>query len=120
MIPLILFAFSASTFAGDIRSCEERRQEVQSKIEMAKSHNDSYRMKKLERSLSYINQYCTKESVQAEREIEVSKRTLKVKEAEAELQESIAKGKDAYKIEKKRLKVERAKQDLDLAKKHMK
>ncbi|EKT57107.1 DUF1090 domain-containing protein [Providencia burhodogranariea] len=103
---------STSTMAAKPQNgCDIKKQEIETQIEYAKKHNNTYRIAGLQTALDNVNTYCTPESLYRDSQKDVAEKLEKVQEREAELSEEKQKG-NSNKIAKRERKLQEAQAEL--------
>lgn len=112
-IALMIFTLSAvSVFAqSKLIGCAAKRAEIQSQMDYAQKHGNSYRLEGLKKALRETSVHCTDHSLQREREANIRKQERKVAEREEALQEARRDGR-TDKVHKASRKLEEAQQEL--------
>ncbi|MHB2092613.1 DUF1090 domain-containing protein [Pantoea dispersa] len=107
----ILFSLSGSLLAAE-SLCQQKQQDIQREIEMAKQHDNQRRVTGLERALTEVRANCTDEKLKSAHAERIEAQQHKVAERERELQQDRQEGKDQEKIGKRERKLEEARQEL--------
>lgn len=111
IIALFFLAFSQTSAAAALTGCAAKKQEIQTQLDYAKSHNNQNQIHGLEKALTEVQDHCTDESLLKERTAKVNEKKEKVNERLAELQEAKEIGR-LDKISKKQKKLEDAQEEL--------
>ncbi len=111
LLGAILFSLSGSLLAAE-SLCQQKQQDIQREIEMAKQHDNQRRVTGLERALTEVRANCTDEKLKSAHAERIEAQQHKVAERERELQEDRQEGKDQEKIGKRERKLEEARQEL--------
>jgi len=111
LLGAILFSFSGSLLAAE-SLCQQKQQDIQREIEMAKQHDNQRRVTGLERALTEVRANCTDEKLKSAHAERIEAQQHKVAERERELQQDRQEGKDQEKIGKRERKLEEARQEL--------
>ncbi|KTR91442.1 Protein YqjC [Pantoea dispersa] len=111
LLGAILFSLSGSLLAAE-SLCQQKQQDIQREIEMAKQHDNQRRVTGLERALTEVRANCTDEKLKSAHAERIEAQQHKVAERERELQQDRQEGKDQEKIGKRERKLEEARQEL--------
>lgn len=111
LLGAILFSLSGSLLAAE-SLCQQKEQDIQREIEMAKQHDNQRRVTGLERALTEVRANCTDEKLKSAHAERIEAQQHKVAERERELQEERQDGKDQEKIGKRERKLEEARHEL--------
>ncbi|PPC71344.1 DUF1090 domain-containing protein [Pantoea dispersa] len=111
LLGAILFSLSGSLLAAE-SLCQQKQQDIQHEIEMAKQHDNQRRVTGLERALTEVRANCTDEKLKSAHAERIEAQQHKVAEREHELQQDRQEGKDQEKIGKRERKLEEARQEL--------
>ncbi|NIG15795.1 MULTISPECIES: DUF1090 domain-containing protein [unclassified Pantoea] len=111
LLGAILFSLSGSLLAAE-SLCQQKQQDIQREIEMAKQHDNQRRVTGLERALTEVRANCTDEKLKSAHAERIEAQQHKVAERERELQQERQEGKDQEKIGKRERKLEEARQEL--------
>ncbi|MDI9768739.1 DUF1090 domain-containing protein [Pantoea dispersa] len=111
LLGAILFSLSGSLLAAE-SLCQQKQQDIQREIEMAKQHDNQRRVTGLERALTEVRANCTDEKLKSAHAERIEAQQHKVAERERELQQDRQEGKDQEKIVKRERKLEEARQEL--------
>lgn len=111
LLGAILFSLSGSLLAAE-SLCQQKQQDIQREIEMAKQHDNQRRVTGLERALTEVRANCTDEKLKSAHAERIEAQQHKVAERERELQQDRQEGKDEEKIGKRERKLEEARQEL--------
>ncbi|XIH85812.1 DUF1090 domain-containing protein [Pantoea sp. SGAir0430] len=111
LLGAILFSLSGSLLAAE-SLCQQKQQDIQREIEMAKQHDNQRRVTGLERALTEVRANCTDEKLKSAHAERIEAQQHKVAERERELQHDRQEGKDQEKIGKRERKLEEARQEL--------
>ncbi|WP_153001963.1 DUF1090 domain-containing protein [Pantoea dispersa] len=111
LLGAILFSLSGSLLAAE-SLCQQKQQDIQREIEMAKQHDNQRRVTGLERALTEVRTNCTDEKLKSAHAERIEAQQHKVAERERELQQDRQEGKDQEKIGKRERKLEEARQEL--------
>lgn len=111
LLGAILFSLSGSLLAAE-SLCQQKQQDIQREIEMAKQHDNQRRVTGLERALTEVRANCTDEKLKSAHAERIEAQQHKVAERERELQQDRQEGKDQEKIDKRERKLEEARQEL--------
>ncbi|WP_288420980.1 DUF1090 domain-containing protein [uncultured Pantoea sp.] len=111
LLGTILFSLSGSLLAAE-SLCQQKQQDIQREIEMAKQHDNQRRVTGLERALTEVRANCTDEKLKSAHAERIEAQQHKVAERERELQQDRQEGKDQEKIGKRERKLEEARQEL--------
>lgn len=111
LLGAILFSLSGSLLATE-SLCQQKQQDIQREIEMAKQHDNQRRVTGLERALTEVRANCTDEKLKSAHAERIEAQQHKVAERERELQQDRQEGKDQEKIGKRERKLEEARQEL--------
>ena len=110
LLGAILFSLSSSLLAAE-SLCQQKEQDIQHEIDMAKQHNNQRRVTGLERALTEVRAGCTDEKLKSAHSERITAQKHKVAERERELKEERQDG-DKDKIEKRERKLEEAQHEL--------
>lgn len=112
-IALLVFTLPAlSAIAqNELTGCDAKRAEIQSQMDYAQQHGNTYRLEGLKKALRETSAHCTDRSLQREREADIRKQERKVAERENALQEARRDGRKD-KVNKASRKLEEAQQEL--------
>lgn len=108
---LALFSLSGSLMAAE-SLCQQKEQDIQHEIAMAKQHNNQRRVNGLERALTEARAGCSDDKLKAAHQTRIKAQREKVAERERELKEERQEGDDKEKIAKRERKLEEARQEL--------
>lgn len=111
LLGLALFTLSGSLMAAD-SLCQQKEQDIQHEIAMAKQHNNQRRVNGLERALTEVRANCSDNKLKASHQARIKAQREKVAERERELKEERQEGDDKEKIAKRERKLEEARQEL--------
>ncbi|ARF51570.1 DUF1090 domain-containing protein [Pantoea stewartii] len=111
LLGIVLFSLSGSLMAAE-SLCQQKEQDIQHEIEMAKKHNNQRRVNGLERALTEVRAGCTDKKLKASHLEKINAQKQKVAERERELKEERDEGHDKDKITKREHKLEEARQEL--------
>jgi len=111
LLGLALFSLSGSLMAAD-SLCQQKEQDIQHEIAMAKQHNNQRRVNGLERALTEVRANCSDNKLKASHQARIKAQREKVAERERELKEERQEGDDKEKIAKRERKLEEARQEL--------
>ncbi|MBK4783606.1 MAG: DUF1090 domain-containing protein [Pantoea sp. Pent] len=111
LLGAILFSLSGSLLAAE-SLCQQKQQDIQREIEMAKQHDNQRRVTGLERALTEVRANCTDEKLKSAHAERIEAQQHKVAEREREMQQDRQEGKDQEKIGKRERKLEEARQEL--------
>ncbi|KGD83616.1 uncharacterized protein DUF1090 [Pantoea sp. PNA 14-12] len=111
LLGIVLFSLSGSLMAAE-SLCQQKEQDIQHEIEMAKKHNNQRRVNGLERALTEVRAGCTDKKLKASHLEKINAQKQKVAERERELKEERDEGHDKDKIAKREHKLEEARQEL--------
>ena len=111
LLGIVLFSLSGSLMATE-SLCQQKEQDIQHEIEMAKKHNNQRRVNGLERALTEVRAGCTDKKLKASHLEKINAQKQKVAERERELKEERDEGHDKDKIAKREHKLEEARQEL--------
>lgn len=92
--------------------CQQKEQDIQHEIAMAKQHNNQRRVNGLERALTEVRANCSDNKLKASHQARIKAQQEKVAERERELKEERQDGDDRDKIAKCERKLEEARQEL--------
>ena len=92
--------------------CQQKEQDIQHEIAMAKQHNNQRRVNGLERALTEVRANCSDKELKASHQTRIKAQREKVAERERELKEERQEGDDKEKIAKRERKLEEARQEL--------
>ena len=92
--------------------CQQKEQDIQHEIAMAKQHNNQRRVNGLERALTEVHANCSDNKLKASHQARIKAQREKVAERERELKEERQDGDDKEKIAKRERKLEEARQEL--------
>ena len=92
--------------------CQQKEQDIQHEIAMAKQHNNQRRVNGLERALTEVHANCSDKELKASHQARIKAQREKVAERERELKEERQEGDDKEKIAKRERKLEEARQEL--------
>ena len=112
LLGAILFSLSGSLLAAE-SLCQQKEQDIQREIDMAKQHDNQRRVTGLERALTEVRAGCTDEKLKSAHAERIASQKHKVAERERELQEERQDGEDKDKIEKRKRKLEEAQHELE-------
>ncbi|ORM73862.1 hypothetical protein HA48_07040 [Pantoea wallisii] len=110
LLGAILFSLSGSLLAAE-SLCQQKEQDIQREIDMAKQHDNQRRVTGLERALTEVRAGCTDEKLKTAHADRIESQKHKVAERKRELQEERQDG-DKDKIEKRERKLEEAQHEL--------
>lgn len=111
VLGLSLFSLSASLLAAP-SLCQQKQQDIQREIAMAKQHHNQHRTEGLERALAEVRDNCSDDKLKASHQQRIKEQQGKVAERERELQDERTKHDDRDKIAKRERKLEAARQEL--------
>jgi len=111
LLGLALFSLSGSLMAAE-SLCQQKEQDIQHEIAMAKQHNNQRRVNGLERALTEVRASCSDNKLKASHQTRIKAQREKVAERERELKEERQEGDDREKIARREHKLEEARQDL--------
>jgi len=111
LLGIVLFSLSGSLMAAE-SLCQQKEQDIQHEIEMAKKHNNQRRVNGLERALTEVRAGCTDKKLKASHLEKINAQKQKVAERERELKEERDEGHDKDKTAKREHKLEEARQEL--------
>ncbi|WP_239953660.1 DUF1090 family protein [Pantoea sp. Z09] len=113
LLGLALFSLSGSLMAAE-SLCQQKEQDIQHEIAMAKQHNNQRRVNGLERALTEVRANCSDDQLKTAHQTRIKEQREKVaeRERERELKEERQEGDDKEKIAKRERKVEEARQEL--------
>ncbi|POW58989.1 DUF1090 domain-containing protein [Candidatus Pantoea alvi] len=111
LLGLALFSLSGSLMAAE-SLCQQKEQDIQHEIAMAKQHNNQRRVNGLERALTEVRANCSDNKLKASHQARIKAQQEKVAERERELKEERQDGDDRDKIAKCERKLEEARQEL--------
>jgi len=111
LLGLALFSLSGSLMAAE-SLCQQKEQDIQHEIAMAKQHNNQRRVNGLERALTEVRANCSDNKLKASHQARIKAQREKVAERERELKEERQEGDDKDKIAKRERKLEEARQEL--------
>ncbi|HAB23887.1 MULTISPECIES: DUF1090 domain-containing protein [Pantoea] len=111
LLGLALFSLSGSLMAAE-SLCQQKEQDIQHEIAMAKQHNNQRRVNGLERALTEVRANCSDNKLKASHQARIKAQREKVAERERELKEERQDGDDKEKIAKRERKLEEARQEL--------
>ncbi|OQP31882.1 DUF1090 domain-containing protein [Pantoea latae] len=111
LLGLALFSLSGSLMAAE-SLCQQKEQDIQHEIAMAKQHNNQRRVNGLERALTEVRANCSDDKLKTAHQARIKEQREKVAERERELKEERQEGDDKEKIAKRERKVEEARQEL--------
>ena len=111
LLGLALFSLSGSLMAAE-SLCQQKEQDIQHEIAMAKQHNNQRRVNGLERALTEVRANCSDNKLKASHQARIKAQREKVAERERELNEERQDGDDKEKIAKRERKLEEARQEL--------
>ncbi|OCG16900.1 hypothetical protein A9G24_00650 [Gilliamella sp. App6-5] len=114
----LLGLFSLGAYASEHAeglTCESKKQTIETQIEYAKKHNNSHRVKGLEKALHDVNKHCSNDDLEAKYKKNVSDKSNKVAERTQALAKAKAKGNE-HKIAKQQAKLAEVEQELNEAK----
>lgn len=111
LLGLALFSLSGSLMAAE-SLCQQKEQDIQHEIAMAKQHNNQRRVNGLERALTEVRASCSDSKLKASHQARIKAQREKVAERERELKEERQEGDDREKIARREHKLEEARQDL--------
>lgn len=92
--------------------CQQKEQDIQHEIAMAKQHDNQRRVNGLERALTEVRANCSDSKLTAAHQERIKAQQDKVAERERELKEERQEGDDREKIAKRERKLEDARQEL--------
>lgn len=107
-IAFVLFSVSVCQAGG----CSEKIKSIETEIEIAKKHDNTSKVRGLERALSSAKQNCNDESLAEKKANKIKDKQLDVIKAQKEVDEAIAQDKPQNKINKKIFKLNEQKQEL--------
>lgn len=96
-------------------TCETKQQAVETQITYAKAHNQTDRIKGLEKALDDIKSYCSNDDLEEKYQEKIEEKTEKVAERQEDLAKARLKG-DSDKIAKQENKLNEAEAELNEAK----
>lgn len=111
LLSLALFSLSGSLIAAE-SLCQQKEQDIQHEIAMAKQHNNQRRVNGLERALTEVRANCSDNKLKASHQARIKAQREKVAERERELKEERQEGDDKEKIARREHKLEEARQEL--------
>ncbi|ORM95133.1 hypothetical protein HA50_17985 [Pantoea cypripedii] len=111
LLGAVLFSLSGSLLAAE-SLCQQKEQDIQREIGMAKQHDNQRRVNGLERALTEVRASCTDEKLKAAHHERIEAQKHDVAERERELKEERQKGNDKEKIAKRERKLEEAQHEL--------
>lgn len=111
LLGLALFSLSGSLMAAE-SLCQQKEQDIQHEIAMAKQHNNQRRVNGLERALTEVRANCSDNKLKASHQARIKEQREKVAEHERDLKEERQEGDDKEKIAKRERKLEEARQEL--------
>lgn len=115
----VFIAFSFVGFAQsnckDLRGCERKLCELNTKLEYAKKYNNQNQIKGVEDAIAQTKKNCTTKTVSSDLDKKVKEKQQKVKEKTDDLNEAIKENKSKEKIDKKKKKLDEAKAELNKA-----
>lgn len=111
LLGLALFSLSGSLMAAE-SLCQQKEQDIQHEIAMAKQHNNQRRVNGLERALTEVRANCSDNKLKASHQARIKEQREKVAERERDLKEERQEGDDKEKIAKRERKLEEARQEL--------
>lgn len=111
LLGLALFSLSGSLMAAE-SLCQQKEQDIQHEIAMAKQHNNQRRVNGLERALTEVRANCSDNKLKASHQARIKAQREKVAERERELKEERQDGDAKEKIAKRERKLEEARQEL--------
>jgi len=111
LLPLLLPVSASADAPG---GCECREQALINKLEQARQHNDSDRIRGLEEALGQVRRWCTDDSLRAKAEMKVMENREKVMERPAEL-DDVRRNGSVRKLKKLERKLKEAEQEWELA-----
>lgn len=111
LLSLALFSLSGSLMAAE-SLCQQKEQDIQHEIAMAKQHNNQRRVNGLERALTEVRANCSDNKLKASHQARIKAQREKVAERERELKEERQEGDDKEKIARREHKLEEARQEL--------
>jgi len=111
LLGLALLSLSGSLMAAE-SLCQQKEQDIQHEIAMAKQHNNQRRVNGLERALTEVRANCSDKELKASHQARIKAQREKVAERERELKEERQEGDDKEKIAKRERKLEEARQEL--------
>ncbi|MGJ0193129.1 DUF1090 domain-containing protein [Pantoea sp. RRHST58] len=111
LLSLALFSLSGSLMAAE-SLCQQKEQDIQHEIAMAKQHNNQRRVNGLERALTEVRANCSDNKLKASHQARIKAQREKVAERESELKEERQEGDDKEKIARREHKLEEARQEL--------
>ena len=86
LLGLALFSLSGSLMAAE-SLCQQKEQDIQHEIAMAKQHNNQRRVNGLERALTEVRANCSDNKLKASHQARIKAQREKVAERERELKE---------------------------------
>jgi len=111
LLGAMLFSCSASLMAAE-SLCQQKEQDIQHEIAMAKQHDNQRRVNGLERALTEVRANCSDKQLKSAHAERLESQKKKVAERERELQKARADKDDQDKIEKRERKLNEARQTL--------
>ena len=118
-LSVALFAVSIGAFAQnncrDLRGCERKLCELNTKLTYAKKYNNQNQIRGLEIAIEKTKTYCTTNSANYDLDKKVKDKREKVEDRTEELNKAIRKQESAEKIAKKRRKLAEANAELNEA-----
>lgn len=103
---------SLGTFAHAGTLCQQKEQNVQNEIDIAKKHDNKHRVIGLQQALNEIRANCNDDFLRKAHQEKISQHEKKVSERERELQQEKAKGGNGNKIKKREKKLDEARNEL--------
>lgn len=113
LLALPLFTVSALSQAATDR-CAQKEQAIQTELEHATKHGNTYRVQGLKKALSEVQTHCTEADLEADHQKNIAEKQSKVAEREQELKEAQQTGKQD-KISNKQQKLAEAQAELQAA-----
>lgn len=111
LLAAVLFSLSGSLLAAE-SLCQQKEQDIEHEMAVAKQHNNQRRVNGLERALTEVRASCTDEKLKAAHHERIEAQKHDVAERERELKEERQSGNDKEKIAKRERKLEEAQHEL--------
>lgn len=106
-----LLVLSASSQAAETL-CQQKEQDIQREIGMARKHDNQRRVNGLERALTEARANCSDNKLHAAHQQRIQSQQQKIAERERELKDAQHDAKDQKKIAKRQQKLDEARQEL--------
>ncbi|MBF7090737.1 DUF1090 family protein [Flavobacterium sp. ALJ2] len=111
----VSFIGFAQSNCTELKGCERKICELNTKLEYAKQYGNQYKIRGIENAIAQTKKNCTPEKINYDLDKKVKEKEQKVKERNDDLNKAIKNQEGKEKINKKRKKLEEAKAELDKA-----